>query len=164
MKTAATLKAGNAIEIAAVAARWLLGAFFLYAGLVKALHPEEFLKLVRQYGIVDTPVLLNAIASSLPWFEAFCGLLLLCGVAVRGAASVLALMLAPFTLIVFKHALAIQGTLGVAFCAVKFDCGCGTGEVFICHKLVENGVSMLLLAGLAAGHGRRFCLRHSLMK
>jgi hypothetical protein len=30
------------------------------------------------------------------------------------------------------------------FCAVKFDCGCGTGEVFICTKLAEN---VLLLAG-----------------
>jgi uncharacterized membrane protein YphA (DoxX/SURF4 family) len=154
----------NPLEIAAVAVRWLLGAFFLYTGLVKAMNPVEFLKLARQYDLVQSPFLLNTIASTLPWFEAFCGLLLLLGVAVRGSALILALMLAPFTVIVFKHALAIQGALGVAFCAVKFDCGCGTGEVYICSKLVENGLSMVLLIGLAAGHGRRFCIRHSLLR
>ena len=142
--------------------RWLLGAFFLYAGLNKALHPVEFLKLVRQYDMVASPLLLNVIASSLPWFEAFCGFLLLSGLAVRGSALILALMLAPFTFIVFKHALAIQTALGIAFCAVKFDCGCGTGEVFICHKLVENAALMLLLLGLVAGYGRRLCARYSL--
>ena len=164
MKPAAEIKSASAVETAGVLARWLLGAFFLYAGMAKALQPADFLKLVRQYDMVTNPILLNGIASSLPWFEAFCGLLLLCGVAVRGAACVLVLLLAPFTFIVFRHALAIQGAAGIAFCAVKFDCGCGTGEVYICHKLVENGVWMMLLLGLAAGYGRRFCIRHSLLK
>lgn len=164
MKASPSLRVGNALEIASVFSRWLAGAFFLYAGMNKAWQPVDFLKLVRQYDMVATPLLLNVIASSLPWFEAFCGLLLLSGVAVRGSALILALMLAPFTLIVFKHALAIQGALGVAFCAVKFDCGCGTGEVYICHKLAENGILMLLLIGLAAGNGSRYCVRHSLMK
>ena len=35
-------------ETLAVLARWLLGGLFLYMGLNKALHPVEFLKLVRQ--------------------------------------------------------------------------------------------------------------------
>ena len=149
-------------ENAAVLARWLLGALFVYLGLNKALHPVEFLKLVREYELVETPWLLNAIAAALPWFEVFCGLLLLAGVAVRGSALMLLTMLVPFTLLVLKRAWAIHTTQGIPFCAVKFDCGCGTGEVLICGKLAENCVLMLLSTWLLAGQGRRLCLRYSL--
>ena len=81
-------------------------------GLNKALpHPEYFLKLVRQYDMVTSPLLLNSIGAALPWFEVFCGLLLLFGVAVRGSALMLVAMLVPFTLIVLKRALAIAADL-----------------------------------------------------
>lgn len=153
-----------ALDSGAVAARWLLGALFIYLGLNKALHPVDFLKLVRQYELVDSALLLNSIAAALPWFEVFCGLLLLSGVAVRGSALMLVLMLVPFTLVVFKRALAIHGAQGIPFCAVKFDCGCGTGEVLICRKLVENCLLIFLSAWLLAGRGRQLCARYSLMK
>ena len=82
-------------------------------GLNKALpHPEYFLKLVRQYDMVTSPFLLNSIAAALPWFEVYCGVLLLAGVAVRGAALKLVAMLVPFTLIVLKRALAIAAASG----------------------------------------------------
>jgi uncharacterized membrane protein YphA (DoxX/SURF4 family) len=152
-----------AAEIFAVAARWLLGAAFLYLGLNKALHPVEFLKLMRQYDLVESSLPLNLIAAALPWFETFCGLLLLAGVAVRGTALMLVLMLVPFTVLVFRRALAVQSALAIPFCAVKFDCGCGTGEVFICRKLMENFLFILFSAWLLAGYGRKFCLRHTLM-
>jgi hypothetical protein len=38
------------------------------------------------------------------------------------------------------------------------------GEVFICHKLVENTVLLLLSAWLLAGRGRQFCLCFSLFR
>ncbi len=156
---------GIAREAAAVLARWWLGCVFIYMGLNKALpHPEYFLKLVRQYDMVTTPWLLNSIGAALPWFEVYCGLLLLFGVAVRGAALMLVAMLVPFTLIVLKRALAIAAVSGIPFCAVKFDCGCGAGEVFICHKLVENTVLLLLSAWLLTGRGRQLCLRFSLFR
>src|SRR5687767_10302591 len=82
-------------DVAAVAARWLLGAMFIYMGLSKALHPVEFLKLVRQYNLTDHYLVLNLISSALPWFEVFCGLLLVLGVAVRGTALLLVAMLIP---------------------------------------------------------------------
>jgi hypothetical protein len=91
-------------------------------------------------------------------------LLLLFGVAVRGSALMLVAMLVPFTAIVFKRALEIAAANHQAFCAVKFDCGCGMGKVFICHKLVENTVLFLLSAWLLAGGGRRLCLRFSLFR
>lgn len=73
-------------------------------------------------------------------------------------------MLVPFTLIVLKRALAIAAASGISFCAVKFDCGCGAGEVFICNKLVENSVLLLLSAWLLAGGGRQLCARYELCR
>lgn len=154
----------KALDLAAVLARWLLGILFLYMGLNKALHPVEFLKLVREYELVQNALWLNSIAATLPWFEVFCGLLLVAGVAVRGSALMLLLMLVPFTLVVLQRALAMQAVLGIPFCAVKFDCGCGTGEIIICRKLVENGVLILLSVWLLMGRGRLLCARYSLLK
>jgi len=143
-------------------ARCLLGAVFIYMGLHKALHPVEFLKLVRQYEVLHTPVLLNMVASTLPWFEIFCGLLLVLGVGVRGAAVMLVAMLIPFTIIVFLRALAMHQTGGLPFCAIKFDCGCGAGEVLICRKLAENTLLTLISIGLIFWRKDRLCLRHTL--
>jgi uncharacterized membrane protein YphA (DoxX/SURF4 family) len=159
------LLTGIARDAMAVLARWWLGCVFIYMGLHKAVpHPEYFLKLVRQYDMVTSPFLLNCIGAALPWFEVYCGALLLAGVAVRGSALNLVAMLVPFTLIVLKRALAIAATSGMPFCAVKFDCGCGAGEVFICHKLVENTVLLLLSAWLLTGRGRQLCLRFNLFQ
>jgi uncharacterized membrane protein YphA (DoxX/SURF4 family) len=149
-------------DLLAVLARWVLGAVFIYVGLNKALYPAEFLKLVRQYDLVQNSPLLNSIAATVPWVEIFCGLLLLAGIAVRGTALMLILMLVPFTVVVFRRALAIQAAQHIAFCAVKFDCGCGTGEVFICRKLPENILLILFAVWLLAGYGRKLCVRYSL--
>lgn len=102
-------------ETAAVAARWGLGALFLYMGMKKALHPEEFLKLTRQYDVVQSPVLLNTIAAGLPWFETFCGILLLAGIAVRGTALALVAELIPFTILVWRRAVVLQGLRAFRF-------------------------------------------------
>jgi uncharacterized membrane protein YphA (DoxX/SURF4 family) len=150
------------LDYSGVLIRWILGSIFIYMGLTKALHPEAFLKLLRQYDLTESSLLLNSIAAGLPWFEVFCGLLMLLGVAVRGTALLLILMLVPFSLVVLKRALTISGLQHIAFCAVRFDCGCGNGEVLICRKLAENTLLFLLSCWLLAGFGRRFALRFSL--
>jgi uncharacterized membrane protein YphA (DoxX/SURF4 family) len=155
--------AARAATMITVVMRWALGVLFVYMGLSKALHPVEFLKLVRQYDMVQHHVLLNLIASSLPWFEVFCGGLLVLGVAVRGAALLSVVMLVPFTALVLQRALAIQAASGLPFCAIKFDCGCGAGEVFICWKLVENTLLTLASIWLIASRSRELCLRHALL-
>jgi uncharacterized membrane protein YphA (DoxX/SURF4 family) len=164
MQTGRPIKNRPILDLFTVLARWLLGAAFLYLGLNKALHPVEFLKLVRQYDLTQTAWLLNSVAAALPWFEVFCGLLLLVGVAVRGTALTLAVMLVPFTLLVLHRALLLQAALNIPFCAVNFDCGCGTGREFICRKLLENLVLFALSIWLLAGRGRQFSLRFSLVK
>jgi len=153
----------RAFEAATVLARWALGALFIYMGLKKAMHPVEFLKLTRQYEMVHSSFLLNSIAGGLPWFEAFCGTLLLAGIAVRGTALTLVAVLVPFTGLVLRRALALQALRAIPFCAVKFDCGCGAGEVFICGKLAENFLLILLSCWLLSGKGRGFCARHALL-
>ncbi len=147
----------------AVLARWFLAAVFIYMGLNKALQPEQFLKLTHQYNLTETPFILNSIAAALPWFEVFCGILLLIGVAVRGTALLLVAMLVPFTLVVLKRALGIASAQSLPFCAVKFDCGCGSGEVVICHKIIENSLLVLLSCWLLFGYGRRLATRFSLL-
>jgi len=153
-----------AVNVSTVLARWTLGAVFLYMGLGKALHPVDFLKLLRQYDLTQSSLFLNSMAAALPWFEVFCGLLLLLGVAVRGTALTLIAMLVPFTFLVLHRALAVQSALAIPFCAVKFDCGCGNGAEFICRKLLENFLLILLAAWLLAGHGGRLSLRFDLIK
>ncbi len=149
-------------EIVAVLARWVLGGVFIYMGFAKVIHPEDFLKLVRDYEMVRNPYVLNLIAAGLPWFEMFCGLLLLSGVAVRGTALMAVGMLLPFSLLVLKRALAIAAHGGSPFCNIKFDCGCGNGEVLICYKLIENCALLFVAAWLLTGCGKRFSLRFSL--
>jgi uncharacterized membrane protein YphA (DoxX/SURF4 family) len=151
-------------DVMAVLVRWVLGGLFVYMGLKKALDPAGFLTLVRQYDMVSSPFVLNSIAAALPWFEVFCGLLLLAGVAVRGTAVVVVAMLVPFTLLILKRALAVASAQKLAFCMVKFDCGCGNGEVFICNKLLENSLLILLACWLISGVGRKLSLRFSLLQ
>ena len=147
----------TATDAATLLARWLLGALFIYMGCRKALHPELFLKMLREYQMVQSPLALNSIAIGLPWVEVFCGLLLLAGIAVRGTALLLAGLLAVFTAVVFHRALGVQAAQAIPFCAVKFDCGCGGGPEFICAKLPENIGMFLLAVWLLAGRGRAAC-------
>jgi hypothetical protein len=109
----------------------------------------------------DPAWMLNGIAAVLPWMEIWCGLLLLAGFWVRGAAGILLAMLLVFTVAVTRRALQIQEADQLAFCAIAFDCGCGTGEVNICRKLAENtGLVLLCLVALVS-RSRRWCLERA---
>jgi uncharacterized membrane protein YphA (DoxX/SURF4 family) len=155
-------KQRRSLQYVGTVLRWCLGGLFLYMGLKKAIDPVDFLKLVRQYQITDIPWVLNSIAATLPWFEAFCGVLLLLGVAVRGTAVITAGMLVPFTIMVIKRAFEIGKTSDLAFCLLRFDCGCGAGEVYICQKILENLLLTVVAIWLASGLGLPLSLRYSL--
>ena len=150
-------------ELLPLFARCVLGAAFLYMGMHKVLDPAEFLRLVRQYDLTNNSLILNSIAALLPWFEVFCGLLLVTGFAVRGAALVTLTMLLPFSLVVLRRAIAMASSQGLAFCAVQFDCGCGGGEIVICHKLIENCGLMLVGIWLLFCRPQRLALRYDLL-
>ncbi|MDF1592627.1 MAG: DoxX family membrane protein [Desulfobacterales bacterium] len=96
-----------------VAARWVLGAVFIYASYHKIMEPAQFAKVI--YGYYLFPALtINLIAIVLPFLELFCGLALVLGIYPRSAALVI-----NFLLISFIAALSINLIRGQAF-----DCGC----------------------------------------
>jgi uncharacterized membrane protein YphA (DoxX/SURF4 family) len=148
-------------ELVAVAARWILGCVFVYLGLKKALHPVDFLKLLRQYEMGESQILLNFLATVLPWFEVLCGIFLLAGIAVRGSALMSLVLLVPFSCIVLQRAWTIHEANAIPFCAVHFDCGCGSGEVIICYKLLENCLLVLLSLLLLTVPANRWCFRYA---
>jgi uncharacterized membrane protein YphA (DoxX/SURF4 family) len=123
-----------------VLARLFLGAAFLYLGVVKASDPVDFLKQIHAYGILHEPLLINLTAVTLPWIEILCGGLLILGVALRGAALVTLILLLVFTSAVAHRGVALAEAENSPLCVIKFDCGCGSGEVFVCHKIAENSV------------------------
>jgi uncharacterized membrane protein YphA (DoxX/SURF4 family) len=140
-----------------------VGGVFGYLAYMKLRDPINFLKLTHVYGVVPAHqwMLLNLVAIALPWLEMVCAAALLLGVARRGAALLIVGMLLFFTPMLAVHAWQLQTAVGSPFptyCAVRFDCGCGTGEVFICPKLAEN-VALLIGALIALfSASQRFCL------
>lgn len=148
--------AGKRIHFFTLLARMALGGLFIYMGLSKALDPVSFLKLLRQYNMFDNYLALNVIALGLPWFEVFCGFFLIAGLAARGTALLLAIMLVTFTFVVIRRAIGIHELQHLPLCAIKFDCGCGSGEVYICKKVTENtGLIILALWILFASRSRQ---------
>ncbi len=111
----------------------------------KVFYPAEFLKVVREYGIFGPGqhVWLNATAALVPWIELTGGVFLVLGLLRRGTALALAGLTLAFTGAVAWRAMQVAGETGLSFCAVEFDCGCGTGVEAVCPKLLANGVLLL---------------------
>ena len=130
--------------------RLVLGGLFVYMGAMKVADPVDFLRLIRAYGMAPEapPYLLNSIAIVLPWLEVVCGIALLLGLWVRGAAALIVIMLLLFTPVVLIRALQIYSAEGTPFFKIAFDCGCGTGVEIIWIKLFKN-TGLLLLGVLA---------------
>ncbi len=129
-----------------VIVRVLLGVYFIYSGINKAIDPIDFLKAIRTYGALpeSPPFFLNATAIVLPWLEIVCGVGLVLGVLRRGAGLTIGLMLCVFTPAILFRALSMMNEQGLSFFAVEFDCGCGTGREIIWIKLLKNTVLLLL--------------------
>ena len=132
-------------------ARLAVGGIFVYLACMKLRDPLEFLKQMHLYNSLPTqsPQLINTVAVVLPWFEMLCALALVLGLWARGAAVSIAVMLLGFAPLLIIRALGLYhdprgGAPYAGFCAVSFNCGCGTGDVLICAKLAENTA---LLAG-----------------
>lgn len=123
--------------------RLAVGIPLLLMALAKLWDPIEFLKLTHQYGVlpIDPPVYVNTVAIVVPWVEVLCGLGILFGMLQRGAALLVVGMMLFFTPMLVMHAnylLAQHPDKYGTFCNVCFDCGCGTGVVCICTKVLEN--------------------------
>jgi uncharacterized membrane protein YphA (DoxX/SURF4 family) len=146
--------------------RVVLAGLFLYLGAVKAMDPVEFLKPIREYHLVPEtpPVFLNLMAVVFPWVELVCAVALLSGLSVRGASVTLLALLIVFTGAVLLRSLAMYESGEVAYCGLKFNCGCGTGDVYVCSKLLENSGLIVLAVIGALSRSRRFCLSSALLR
>jgi uncharacterized membrane protein YphA (DoxX/SURF4 family) len=72
-----------------------LGAVFLFSSAAKIADPSAFADIVTNYQIVHPPMVrLTAIV--LPWIEALCGIALVSGRYVKGAALLVSLMMVAF--------------------------------------------------------------------
>ena len=155
----------NRSGVPALLCRLTIGGMFIWMGLVKAMDPVTFIKLIRQYDIVPDSGwwFLNVSVATLPWLEILCGLLLVLGVGIRGTAVLVMAMLAFFTPMVFMRGLGIHHAEQIPFCQVYFDCGCGAGIVNLCYKLAENTILFLAAAFVLISGSVRFCLRPKLI-
>jgi uncharacterized membrane protein YphA (DoxX/SURF4 family) len=158
--TESTLRRLDASGVPLLIARLVLGGLFIYMGIAKLMDPVAFLKVVRQYQMLpESPAFfLNSTAIVLPWLEVITGTAMIVGLYTRGAAAILVVMLAVFTPAILMRTLASMAESGTPFFQVKFDCGCGGGEVIIWRKLMENaGLFVLAIYALFSG-SRRFSL------
>jgi len=114
----------KSVELAAVTIlikllRITLGALFLYSGIVKVRHPQQFLSTVYEYQLVGAEIG-KMIAIGLPFLEIVLGLSLIIGVNVAGALVCSALLGALFT----------AATASALRRGLQISCGCfGTSDV-----------------------------------
>jgi len=113
-----------------LAARLVLGEVFIYASLDKIAFPEEFAKIVMNYGILPVEMAIY-FAYLLPWVELILGIFLVAGLFVRETALALSSLL-----LVFMAAIVIRSLDGPLE-----NCGCfsviGSGS--------DRGILTLLL-------------------
>ena len=135
--------------------RLALAAVFIYAAAQKIGKPLAFAQEIHNYGVVDYGAPLYLMAVVLPWIELFCGLALVTGVGVRGAALILVGLNAMFLVVIAKKTVAyVSG--GTPFMKVYFDCGCGFGATYAWKKLLEDVIYLLLALALLAAPRHRF--------
>ncbi|MBN2185624.1 MAG: DoxX family protein [Candidatus Krumholzibacteriota bacterium] len=124
--------------------RLILASVFIYAATQKIGKPLLFADEIRMYGILTGGPLLYIISIVLPWMEIFCGLSLISGIFMRGAALILAVFNLAFIFVISFRSVLIIRNEGTPFMSIFFDCGCGFGATYAWKKLIEDA---LLLAG-----------------
>jgi len=96
-----------------LAARFILGGFFIVAAVGKIAAPEAFAKEISNYQILPLS-LVNLTAIFLPWLELVTGVAIVAGIWIRANALLITAMLVVFTIAIIS-ALA-RG--------LEIDCGC----------------------------------------
>jgi uncharacterized membrane protein YphA (DoxX/SURF4 family) len=92
----------------------LLGGLFIYAGLLKHWHPEEFAEAVRAYQLLPD-VLVGLAAAVIPWLEMAPGFFLILGFKRRSCLLLLIVLTGVFMTVIL-----VSLARGL-----KIDCGCG---------------------------------------
>jgi uncharacterized membrane protein YphA (DoxX/SURF4 family) len=116
--------------------RLILGAVFIWAGVVKIAAPLDFAQDVANYQFFPEAVSFF-LALILPWIEVLCGLLIIAGLMTRSSALILSVLLVGFLgLIVITMARGID-----------VECGCfGSLGRKVDFKLLLTDVGLLFLS------------------
>jgi uncharacterized membrane protein YphA (DoxX/SURF4 family) len=128
--------------------RLVIGATFIYAGVVKALTPIRFTSDIHNYRLLSWSMAV-ALAFYLPWLEIVCGLALLLGRFYRAAVAILLALTIIF--IVASAAARIRG--------IDISCGCfghlSDNLSFGWHLGLNTVLLVLLFALWRSKHLRR---------
>src|SRR6266516_1414326 len=73
----------------------IVGAIFIYAGVIKAMDPVGFANDIDNYKILPWPLTVR-LPFYLPWLEILCGLTVILGLLYRGALLVLTVLISIF--------------------------------------------------------------------
>ncbi len=116
----------NSARIIEWCLRWFVGLVFIYAALTKIMVPCRLALDIYQYHLAPGAII-NIAAILLPSIELVFGLCLITGIAPRGAALGISLILVFFMVL-----LTINLVRGI-----DFECGCfgGTPENDLCHRI-----------------------------
>jgi len=128
--------------------RIVLAAVFIYAALQKIGKPLMFADEIRMYQVLDRGPLLYTVAIVLPWIELCCGISLLAGIFMRGAALILAVLNAVFLAMITWRTIGVMSAEGTPLMKVYFDCGCGFGATYAWKKLIEDTLFILMAAAI----------------
>ena len=123
--------------------RVVLGAVFVYAGIIKIVAPDAFAGSIAAYKIL--PFFGNyAAAAILPWIELLCGIMLIVGYRHKSAATVIAAL----------NLLFIAALASTLIRGLDIDCGCFRqgGEktsawIAMARDAVLLAMALLLLRG-----------------
>jgi len=135
--------AKGAAVVGAAVARVALGAVFVYAGVLKALAPDDFTWAILHYRLLPYPAA-AALALYLPWLEILCGAGLAWSRTRVGALSLL-----------FGLCVIFAGALASAWVRrLDLACGCfggaGAGAESVLFRLARAGV-LAALSGFLLG-------------
>ncbi|MBX3390103.1 MAG: DoxX family membrane protein [Phycisphaeraceae bacterium] len=112
--------------------RFAVAALFLFAAYQKLFAPDsgpqKFALAVHSFKILPDHLVLLA-TGVIPWLEVICGILLICGLWTRAAATLLALLLIGFT----------AAVISVLARGLPVSCGCFGNLTLLCSKDVMTG-------------------------
>jgi uncharacterized membrane protein YphA (DoxX/SURF4 family) len=117
----------------------IVGAVFIYAGVLKVLDPIQFANDIDNYKSLPWFISVR-LAFFLPWLEILCGIALIFGFLYRGSLSILSLLILVF----------IGATVAAKARGLDITCGC-FGHASQHWSFVQHmAIDLAILAGLVA--------------